>query len=506
VEGVRLLTYEENVARFDERATAIANHLKSSADVLVVGHIDADGISATSIAKLMLERAGVKPTCRCVKKLDDDEVARIEKEDVDAVLLVDLGSGMETKFNDAAVCIADHHAPDVQGGRVAVSNNDLKKVKGRKLSPIANCQRQIDQPHLVLNPMDFGIDGSREISGAGVTYWIAKRMNPSNIDLAALAVVGAVGDFQDNDSGKLIGLNSTIVEEGVSAGVLEVTKDVRLYGRETRPLTKFLQYSDIPLPWISDWNNCRDFFRDQKISLGTRDDLRTWSGLTPSERGRIIEALEKDLARAGKTGFMLRGESYALPKERPGTEMHDAKEYSTLLNSCGRHEEAGLGLELCTTPRDDSSFLDIFKRVKEQLRLHRESIKEGIDAFDGAQLIELSSIQYYRTGDGFGMPQTLETTLGTVLGMVLSSGKVPSDKPLIAFANTEDGKLKVSARATKALVAGGLDLSVVMKNGAEAVKGVGGGHNIAAGATIPLGKEEDFLKIVDQMISRQLER
>ncbi|MFA5312443.1 MAG: DHH family phosphoesterase [Methanomassiliicoccales archaeon] len=498
--------YEDDVERFDARAKAVAGHLKGSSDVLVVGHIDADGISATSIAKLMLDRAGVRVRCRCVKKLDDEEVARIEQEDADTVLLVDLGSGMGTKFKDAAVCIADHHAPDVRGGRAAVPNGGVKKVEGRKAVPIGNGQRQIDQPHLVLNPMDFGIDGSREISGAGVAYWIAKRMDPGNKDLAALAVVGAVGDFQDNDAGKLIGLNATIAREGIEAGVLEVAEDVRLYGRETRPLMKFVQYSDLPLPWISSWESCRDLFRRLNISLGTKECLRTWSSLSSSERGKVTEALEMELVKAGRTDFMLRGESYALVRERPGTEMRDAKEYATLLNSCGRHDEAGLGLELCTTPRDDEVFAEILRKVKNQLRLHRENIKEGIGELEGALLINLNFIQYYRTGDGFGMPQTLETTLGTVLGMVLSSGKVPDDKPLFAFAFTEDGKLKVSARGTKYLVARGLDLSEVMKRAAEAVDGVGGGHNIAAGATIPIGMEEAFLGKADEIVSRQFGR
>lgn len=497
-------SYDENIERFDTRAKAIANHLRNAKSVLVVGHIDADGISATSIAKLALERADVKVDCRCVKKLDDAEVERIEKEDVDTVLLVDLGSGMGTKFKDAAVCIADHHAPDVHGGRVADQNLAQKKGKGRKVAPIANGQRQIDQPHLVLNPMDFGIDGSREISGAGVAFWIAKMMSSDNKDLAALAVVGAVGDFQDSDTGRLIGLNAKIVRDGIDACVLEAVEDVKLYGRETRPLTRFIQYSDLPIPWISDWNTCREFFRRQNVSVGTKENLRTWSMLTPSERGRVTAALEKELVKHGRSDFLLRGESYVLVREEPGTEMHDAKEFSTLLNSCGRHDEAGLGLDLCTTPHESSDFAGILKKVKEQLRLHRENIKEGIELFNDALLVQLDFVQYYRNGSGFGMPQSLETTLGTVLGMVLSSGNVPSDRPLLAFANTDDGKLKVSARGTKEMVARGLDLSEAMKKAAEEVGGVGGGHNIAAGATIPIGKEEDFLSEVDRIVRRQL--
>jgi len=38
------------------------------------------------------------------------------------------------------------------------------------------------------------------------------------------------------------------------------------------------------------------------------------------------------------------------------------------------------------------------------------------------------------------------------------------------------------------------------------VGGVGGGHNIASGATIPLGKDIDFLQALDAIIAKQMNR
>ena len=43
-----------------------------------------------------------------------------------------------------------------------------------------------------------------------------------------------------------------------------------------------------------------------------------------------------------------------------------------------------------------------------------------------------------------------------------------------------------------------------MKKAAAALNGVGGGHDIAAGATIPKGKEEEFLDLLEQEIKTQL--
>jgi single-stranded-DNA-specific exonuclease len=56
------------------------------------------------------------------------------------------------------------------------------------------------------------------------------------------------------------------------------------------------------------------------------------------------------------------------------------------------------------------------------------------------------------------------------------------------------------------LVKKGLDLSQVMKKSSEKVGGVGGGHNIAAGATIPKGSEKEFLAFAEKMVKKQLEK
>ena len=75
--------------------------------------------------------------------------------------------------------------------------------------------------------------------------------------------------------------------------------------------------------------------------------------------------------------------------------------------------------------------------------------------------------------------------------------------PIIAFAKADDG-VKVSARADRSLGERGLDLSIIMNRAAEIVGGYGGGHNVAAGATIPVDKEDQFLDIVEDMVASQL--
>ena len=79
---------------------------------------------------------------------------------------------------------------------------------------------------------------------------------------------------------------------------------------------------------------------------------------------------------------------------------------------------------------------------------------------------------------------------------------------MIAFAESteysETPKVKASSRGTQELVSRGMDLSVAIRRAAERVGGIGGGHNIAAGATIPADRKDEFLDALDGIVGEQL--
>jgi RecJ-like exonuclease len=68
----------------------------------------------------------------------------------------------------------------------------------------------------------------------------------------------------------------------------------------------------------------------------------------------------------------------------------------------------------------------------------------------------------------------------------------------------KDDEIHVSCRGNQHLVKKGLDLGFAMNNAAKKLGGHGGGHAIASGATIASDKEEEFLKIVNEIIVKQL--
>ena len=335
-------------------------------------------------------------------------------------------------------------------------------------------------------------------------------MDRRNRSLAHLAIVGAVGDFQESSECRLIGLNRRILEDAEAVGSVRTSVDVRYFGRESRPLANYLKYANDPiLPGLTnDYERCLEFLARLRIPLKEGGRWRCWTDLGTEEKERIADGMRAALDRldpTGKASSRLMGEIYSLIREEPGTVMHDAKEFATLLNSCGRYDKAPTGLEVCIKGPD-------LKREKQNalrnLQNHRDNLKGAIEMVKGKDRIVLGSVQYLRNGDGSFCLPVEDTVVGIVAGMLLGSGDIPSDRPLLAFAVSVDDNnvemTKASARGTKELVEKGLDLSSAMRRASESVGGTGGGHNIAAGATIPPGKEADFLAEIDRIVSAQL--
>jgi len=81
----------------------------------VVGHIDADGITATSIAFKALQDQRIDVNYNFIKKIDENEIKRINKGRIGRGAAGGLGSGYASKLDHPGLCIADHHEVDPAG-------------------------------------------------------------------------------------------------------------------------------------------------------------------------------------------------------------------------------------------------------------------------------------------------------------------------------------------------------------------------------------------------------
>jgi RecJ-like exonuclease len=124
----------------------------------------------------------------------------------------------------------------------------------------------------------------------------------------------------------------------------------------------------------------------------------------------------------------------------------------------------------------------------------------GLNLVADRGVCRLNNFQYFNAGG-----EIRETIVGIIAGMSSSLDCVSREVPIIGMAKSEGGT-KVSARGNHDLILRGLDLAAALGEAAAAVGGIGGGHDIAAGATIPEGKEDEFLRILDDKIGDQLKK
>jgi len=352
-----------------------------------------------------------------------------------------------------------------------------------------------------VNPHLQGIDGATDISGSGVAYFAAKALDRANVDLARIAIIGALGDMQDKYEQKSLGgLNALIVEDAVNAGLVKVEKDLTFFGRETRPIHKALASSTSPfIPGIGGDDGTAVAFLDSLgIPLRDGEKWRALRDLSDDEKRRLCTGLAEHLLskRLHLEVSKLVGEVYVLTGEQPSTSLRDAREFSVVLNSAGRLDKPSLGIAVCMGDRK-SALAEANKVLEDYRRDINKYLTWVLEKPERMREFEHVYVVY-------GESAVNEKIIGTVASILAYSLPV-SEKPILAFANVEaEGVAKFSARTTDAVVEKGVNLGEVVRVASEKFGGKGGGHNIAAGAQVPLDQIENFVKFCDELVGKQL--
>jgi Single-stranded DNA-specific exonuclease len=292
-----------------ERAKEFADKISTSKkkEITLISHIDADGITSMSIMVRVLKRAKIRFKGIFLRQLDERTVEKIPG-DSSLKLFLDLGSGQQDilemrGFKREEVLIIDHHIPE---GNIYEQFNPLLLQREEK-----------------------------KVSAAGLAYLVAKNIG-ENSDLSKLAIVGAVGDMMANETNRLEGSMREIVSDARRKGFLKVTKDISAYGISTRPIHLMLSYTDDPyMDGLTDnKDNCLDLLKDLGIAAKEDERWRVWEDLSREEKRRIYSELIEKVKEEDQ--YRLSGENYIFKDERRRTPLRNAKEYSTLLNACGR--------------------------------------------------------------------------------------------------------------------------------------------------------------------------
>jgi len=458
-------------------AKTILETVKEDGFIHVFSHLDADGVAAAGIIGKTLSRLDAKFRIRITQWVDEKIVSEILSDKPQLIILTDFGSGyidlLNEKLSDFRIVILDHH-----------------QVMGKESANFVQVN-----PHLHV------IDGARDISGSGVAYFVAKAVNKVNVDLAPIAVVGALGDLQDKyDQRMLGGLNEKIVADAKDAGLLIVEKDLVFFGRETRPIHRTLASTTNPfIPGISgEEDKSLAFLASVEIKPRHGDRWRALRDLSEEEKKRLCSALADYLLSKGLHYEVasLIGHVYILNREEPWTPLRDAREFAVLLNATGRMDKPSLGVSICMGDR--GSALEEANKVLEE---YRRTINKylGWIMEKPERMKEFENI-YVVFGEDF-----IDDKIIGAVSSILSTSLPNPEKPLIAYASVEEqGVAKFSARTIDTLTNRGVNLGEVMQVAAEKCLGNGGGHNIAAGAQVPIENVDTFIKIVNELVGKQL--
>ncbi|MDD4448514.1 MAG: recombinase RecJ, partial [Methanothrix sp.] len=90
-----------------------AEVIKTKKNLLVVSHVDADGLTAAAIVCTALVRRGLDFQPKFFRQLDETALSEVADYGADLVIFTDLGSGMAAQICDHRLpaIIADHHKP-----------------------------------------------------------------------------------------------------------------------------------------------------------------------------------------------------------------------------------------------------------------------------------------------------------------------------------------------------------------------------------------------------------
>ncbi|MBI2580546.1 DHH family phosphoesterase [Candidatus Woesearchaeota archaeon] len=473
------------------------SQIDKSETIRLVSHLDADGLSSASIMVKTLLRENRKYCLSIVHQLTEEVATQLVAESYSYYVFTDLGTGQfdilkkNLSDNGKSLFILDHH----------------------------HLQKEFAAENIVhVNPHLAGIESSREISGAGVAYLFSKALNGKNTDLAHLAIIGAIGDMQE-DKG-FSSLNREMLADAKSAKMLKVITGLRLFGVQTKPLHKVLgQSSEFQIPGVTGSESAAIQFLQQ---LGINPKSNSGNGNSNGNSGwrKLTDLNDEELVKLA-TGVVLQrinlespeaiiGPVYILRQEADGSPLRDAREFATLLNACGRLEKASVGIGACIGDQrckeEALSILDDYKQqIASSLTWYEGMLRQRSSAAANAKssekptgsIIMDKSFVIINAEDN-----VLPTMIGTLASIVSKSSSFSPGTFVLSLARAPDNFTKISLRlAGEKEFKGEFNLMEILTVIAGKVGGQAGGHHEAAGAIIMTEKEDEFIAAAKHHLS-----
>ena len=431
--------------------------------IRVIGHLDADGICSSAIMINALMKLNRRYSLTILPTITQDSLQSLKDENERYFVFVDLGSGsyesVGSVLDNKEIFILDHH--------------------------MLHSQKTYDNiTHI--NPHMFNIDGSIEISGAGVVFWFCYYLTGmKNNDMSRIAIVGAIGDVQENNGFKK--LTNDILDIALKNNLIEVKRGLRFFGVQTKPIHKILQYSsDILIPGVSgSESGSINFIIGLGIDPKIKNGWKKIADLTDEEKKRFVAGIIMKRQEQKNPGDIFCN-AYLLVGEQEDSPFRDVKEFSTLLNSCGRLNRASIGIGACL---NDKKMKEL---AMQNLSEYRKEIVNALnwykDNMDSGKIIKKKNCIIINAEE-----EILPTMIGTLGSILSKSADIEKNIFILSLARNYDNTTKISLRIS------GNPENVNLKETINSIiektnHGSSGGHSFAAGAVIDTDYEDAFIK------------
>jgi len=435
----------------------------------IISHNDTDGITSAAIIAKALARQGINFQTHIITRKEENILDLIKQKKYKVFFLLDYGSqeinAIAKEIIDVDFFVLDHHPPGEK----------------KEFSNVVH-----------INPHFYGINGGSDACAATVCYFFAKALAEKNKDLAALAVVGAIGDSQRKNS-NFSGLNQEMFEQALKEGGISTKKGLKFYGWSSRPLHKALSYSTDPfIPGISGSESAAvQFIKELGIPLKKDDDnWRTVSDLSEDEIKKLTAALIVKRHSVENPADIF--EEKIILSEFNIEELKEAEAFSVALNSLAKMEQFGLAMGVAFGNQGD------YEESKKIMQEYKKQIINGMNYFydnrSNPKIVkETEKAIYFFSGEALN--SNLISTISTILSVNLEA----KGKAIFCFSKEND-LVKVSARFIGKKPEN-INLGKFCNETTLNLGGQGGGHSMAAGATIPAGKEEMFINAFEERVS-----
>jgi single-stranded-DNA-specific exonuclease len=450
----------------------VSDCIKTGKNISVITHLDCDGITSGSIVTKSLIRAGAKCTVRTVTEFSKNILEKMKNDSRQFHIITDLGGGFAKDIDNALGeewIVVDHH-------QIPQEEFDNQKV---------------------INAWKYGVDGGKDVSAGGMAYLVSKALHKENTDLAWIAVVAALGDRQDQGEKKsFTGLNLEIAAIAKKNNQVEIDLDILLVGRETRPLPDALAFTSQPFIEGLTWNRdaCLSLLNSSGIKLKDGSRWRVPAELSEDEKRTLLQTISKYISTKNASDILdeLVGYTYTLSGEDKRSFLRDAREFSTMLNSCGRIRKAGVGVAICMGDR--TKMLEEGENILVEYRTFLRTYMNTLSS----ERWRITDNGSYLMVNGEGLvPENMTGAVSSLLG----GSQKNTGKIIILRTNGDEGTIKFSSRKSTGCKSE-VNLGLLMRECAAKVSGVGGGHAAAAGARITKDKLDEFLDHLEKNVSR----